>query len=660
MMRTLYNITGVLLFTIAIISCNKERLTEEPFIDNSPGMADNHVQEGVELQYNPYWGWVESYPGLVPNAIERLVNGIKVEVNAVYTPSVPDTRTNIVTAKPWFNTGLYAPPAETVTVIKPTDLSGKVFIQIGVAPTLTGQILRYPTIYTNQELIQDTTRMVNFFGGNIYIVPESPFTKPETFEFKGVVKSPDFTLGTTTPNTWLEAVQPLLTVPFAEISSKRINWNVPVVTLKKITNANDIEQLTKFYDEIIEKDFNIYSGLSDAQKGQLHGSPDVPLRIASDVQAISGAYPMIFAKDILNAAFDWSNKDEKIRSILSAIGHSYQSSAWTWGDGLNGGIVNTSNDFHYMHYYTRTKGSWPDFTSNFQSVINRFVKNSDATKNFDNSTIMKESNAALIPFMQLAQKFGWDLFAYLGKTSRELASEYDVILNDIPARRRSYFCYRVCEYVQKDMRPFFDAWGIKYGSMLSSEMAKLPAWDVNDKFWETFDPAIIPSFEVKSTAPVILLDNSTLVKLVAGDLSRSNWTIANFSSDHSEGRVPAIIDGNNATYWHANWASSATGAPPQWVSINLGGEFLVNQVKFLPRQSGGYQVDGVEIHTSMTGLTGDWTLVSTRTGLNPADRTMQVIKFPEIRAKYIQIRVISTVSASLSIAIAELYAGYEL
>ena len=54
-----------------------------------------------------------------------------------------------------------------------------------------------------------------------------------------------------------------------------------------------------------------------------------------------------------------------------------------------------------------------------------------------------------------------------------------------------FFCKRVCEYANADLRPFFDFWGIKYSSLGAADMATLPKYQ-GEKFWEKWDVTIIP------------------------------------------------------------------------------------------------------------------------------------------------------------------------
>ena len=73
---------------------------------------------------------------------------------------------------------------------------------------------------------------------------------------------------------------------------------------------------------------------------------------------------------------------------------------------------------------------------------------------------------------------------------------------------------------------------------------------------------------------------------VEGEKVPQSEMTATACSDHSEGRAPAAIDGDNNTYWHSNWASDlAITDEHHWFKVTLANPTVIDTLTYLPRQS---------------------------------------------------------------------------
>lgn len=435
---------------------------------------------------------VKKWPGLVGDSEKRLKN-FAVKIDGAYRPMHTSSRFSLTGHRPWFSTGLYAPPCEIICVTKPASLQGKkVLCRIGAS----GSVLReknkpwkrLPKTYEVKELKDgDTTCLYNINGGNIYIIPEEPFAVPETFIISGAVKSPDFVLGKTRPAAWKREIAST-TVPFAEIGCERVIWSMSTKILKTLKRP---KTLMKFYDETLVTDFNAFHGLSDTASLWLHRSPEFPSRCVQDIQIHAGAayasYPSMFggeryAKRAVNME-SMQNEGESW-GFYHEVGHTYQVACWKWGV-----LGEVSNNFHALYAGNRLRNTWGESrTAKWQGFIDQLQKIEQAQRNFDTDL---SHDSRLIPFCQLAQQYGWRLYAYLSKCARELPDEIAAVVTSSNDSRRDFFCKRVCEYANADLRPFFDFWGIKYSSLAAADMATLPKYQ-GEKFWEKWDVTIIP------------------------------------------------------------------------------------------------------------------------------------------------------------------------
>ncbi len=105
-------------------SCEKDLDTEARLLPPYEGKESNLLPDFVERLDNPYWSWVEKYPGIVGDSVPRL-ESVNVKINAVYRPMNKSCRISYKNVTPWFSTGLYAAPAEIITVIRPVSQRNK-------------------------------------------------------------------------------------------------------------------------------------------------------------------------------------------------------------------------------------------------------------------------------------------------------------------------------------------------------------------------------------------------------------------------------------------------------------------------------------------------------------------------------------------------------
>lgn len=497
---------------------------------------------------------VKKWPGLVGEREKRLKD-MAVEINGVYRPMHPSSRFSLTGHRPWFSTGLYAAPCEVITVSKPVSLNGKkVLCRIGAS----GSVLReknkpwkrLPQTYVVKELKDgDTTCIFNVNGGNIYIIPEEPFERPETFIISGAVKSPDFVLGKTDPVAWKKEIEST-TVPMAEIACNRLIWTITTDILKSL---EDPEALMQFYEETLKTDFNAFHGLSDTASLGLNRSPEFPSRCVQDIQIHAGAayasYPSMFGGDRYArraVSMERMQNEGESWGFYHEVGHTYQVACWKWG-----ALGEVSNNFHALYAGNRLRNNWGTTrTAKWQGFIDQLKQTELQERDFDTGL---NHDSRLVPFCQLAQQYGWRLYAYLSKCARELPDQTASLVTSSNDSRREFFCKRVCEYANADLRPFFDFWGIKYSSFAAADMAALPAYK-GDKFWEKWDGALIPDCFTERVVQKKLRDDN--YGLTEGEIIRTAWKIIpaeskyyGFASKNEKNTPENILDGNPGTFW---------------------------------------------------------------------------------------------------------------
>lgn len=74
---------------------------------------------------------------------------------------------------------------------------------------------------------------------------------------------------------------------------------------------------------------------------------------------------------------------------------------------------------------------------------------------------------------------------------------------------------------------------------------------------------------------------------VSAEIPKDNWSIYHVNSEetkHEDNSAVNAVDGNTKTMWHTDWGR--TNKHPHEIQINLGKEYLVNGLQYLPRQIG--------------------------------------------------------------------------
>lgn len=576
-----YKNIGMALLLLLAAACSDDQVKEDGLLGEAPEGEENISGK------NPYWSWVGTFPGWVSTSIERTAL-TPVEINGVYEKMDINNRIGFQQT-PWFSTGFYAAPGEAVTIVKPAGLTGKLKWRIGawnctLPETVT--LKRYNKVYEEGEITGDTTKAMSYFGGNVYILPEDPFTKPETFLIGGAVKSPDFISGKTDPAVWREEIKNTK-VPFAELIGKRCIWTMPVAKLAKITNP---QELLDLYDDVIENDFNALHGFSDNAGNKLDRAPSFPVRIVEDLQLCDGqshtGYPIMLdmSDGKIGTDYDDMRSTNVALNFYKEIGHDYQTWCWSWLD-----IKDIANLLPYYHSRSRLLRNWPaSETTDWDLVISEYVKRTSSDKSFGMGSSgigeqLNKNNARVMPFIQLAQKYGWKLYAYVGKCARELSKEDAKILKVLKTdARMEFFCKRVCEYANADLRPFFDAWGMKYGPYAADDMKQLPAY-TGEKFWEKWDATLIPDFDRELTPSSIKLADDNYNN-VAAAFDQTLWSVDSCSKT-GEGKPEYTINGkidknDNSAYF---WGSDGNGKrpvynPQPWLAYDMKKAYNVDRV----------------------------------------------------------------------------------
>lgn len=393
----------------------------------------------------------QEFPGAVPPGAPRVSRRL------VLDTGVPG----------WHSTGLYAAAGDRVTVTVPAAAARKgLALRIGAHTDELWHLpewKRAPAVSRVFPIEGETTGAASAFGGLLYlVVPEN--AGPGTLEvtLAGAVEAPYFRLGETDPAAWRATLRGL-PAPWAELAGSRVVFTVPSTLVRSL---DDPASLMKLWDGIVEAEDRLADLPARKQ----------PERIVADRQISAGymhsGYPIMTPIDASAAlALD----ERKLRAEGSwghfhELGHNHQSPDWTF-DGT--GEV-TCNVFA-MYVYATVLGL--PFDAGHPNIRDRAARMEKVRKHLEAGAPFaawkRDPFLALTMYIQLVEGFGWEPF-------RKVFAEYRALRGSERPRtdreKRDQWLVRFSRAAGRNLRPFFEAWGVPTSETAGASIADLPAW----------------------------------------------------------------------------------------------------------------------------------------------------------------------------------------
>lgn len=392
----------------------------------------------------------EAFPGKVPADAKRTTAEIKV------TPSISG----------WTSTGLYAAAGETITVILPEKLADKGYaVRIGChSDTLyhLDKWERAPDITRSVPLATATTKTASAFGGLIYIeVPgRAKDDEPFTATVQNGVPAPLFVLGQDDDAKWNSEIKKR-PAPWAELACDKMIVSCPTEVARSVNNPT---QLMEFWKKVVEAQDDITNQTAERKR---------PERIVADVQISAGymhsGYPIMIPTSAAPEMVTFGKLKFPGWGFYHEIGHNHQRGDFTFD-----GTGEVTNNVIGMYCYEAVLGKdWlighPAITEEARKEnVKKIKKASNKWQEWKSSPFL-----ALTTYIQLIQEFGWESWR------KYLYSFDDDKFGPAPKgddERRDQFLVRYSKITNKNLGPFFDAWGIPVSSSAKAEVSKLSEW----------------------------------------------------------------------------------------------------------------------------------------------------------------------------------------
>jgi hypothetical protein len=153
---------------------------------------------------------------------------------------------------------------------------------------------------------------------------------------------------------------------------------------------------------------------------------------------------------------------------------------------------------------------------------------------------------------------------------------------------------------------------------------------------------------------IIVTDSTTSVWI-----PKTDWGLLAVDSEELLGEDGAAInafDGDPDTFWHTQWLRSDP-PPPHAIEIYLGGSYLIDAFRYLPRQDGGVngRIQDYVFYVRSEG--GSWIAVAS--GTFPDSALEQEVSFAPIQGEYIRLQALTSVDGVPWTSVAEIsVSGY--
>jgi hypothetical protein len=393
-----------------------------------------------------------AFPGSVSTDAPRVTRSVTVDL------SVPG----------WQGTGLYAPPGGRITVATdPADAPRGLRVRIGCHKDALWHHKtwrRCPEICRSVKMEAPVTRVANPFGGLVYVeVPGGLGPGEAVFTLSGGVEAPRFVLGLTAEKEWREGIRSL-PAPWAELETEKIVLTVPASAVRGLDKP---EELMRFWDRV-----------SDAcrELAALPPERERPERYVADVQISAGymhaGYPIMTHLDIVDSMLDTerlrTNGHGGVWGLFHELGHNHQSSDWTFG-GTGEVTVNLFTLCVFETVCGLETEAHPSFTKTAREDKIRKYRAGGA----DFDAWKRDPFLALIMYIQLREAFGWEAYRKVFALYRDLPGSERPKSDDA---KRDQWLVRFSRVVERDLGPFFEAWGVPVSADARAAVVGFPEW----------------------------------------------------------------------------------------------------------------------------------------------------------------------------------------
>ncbi|XP_077120394.1 TRPM8 channel-associated factor homolog [Ranitomeya variabilis] len=364
----------------------------------------------------------------------------------------------------WRSTGLYLPPERSVTFIFPASAVDKgLQVQVGCHSddlSSAKHLCRAPVVVNQKNVVNEKVVISNVWGGLLYVIVKGKSqlgTVPVTVY--GAERAPTFIKGQTNLSSWLDTIRNY-PAPWAELIADNIILSVPSDVIRSL---DDPETLMSKWDSLMK-------GVSEL--AMIPEKFPRPERIVSDVQISAGwmhaGYPIMCHIPSASSMINLEDiKKNGMWGCIHELGHNQQQSAWEFPRHTTEATCNLWSVYVHENVLgiPRDKAHSDLIPEKRVARTREYLKNGANLKGWHVWT-------ALETYLQLQESFGWEPF-------KRLFADYQTMpkgSNDNKVKM-NLWAEMFSQAVNKNLSPFFKAWGWPIDEDTSQKLSNLPSWD---------------------------------------------------------------------------------------------------------------------------------------------------------------------------------------
>ncbi|XP_072003760.1 TRPM8 channel-associated factor homolog [Engystomops pustulosus] len=363
----------------------------------------------------------------------------------------------------WRSTGLYLPPRKTAILVFPASAVGKgLQVQVGChSDDLSGakEFCRAPVVVHRKGVDDEKVSISSVWGGLLYVIVKAKSQLGNIqISVQGVELAPLFIKGKINRSSWVQKVRKYPS-PWAELITENIILTVPSDAIRSL---EDPDTLMSQWDKIME---------AIADLAAVSKKFPRPERFVTDVQISVGwmhaGYPIMCQLPSAPTLVSVEDIKKGLWGPIHELGHNQQRGVWEFPPHTTEATCNLWSV--YVHETVlgipRDKAHPALKPADRENRIQQYMKNGANLAQWSVWT-------ALETYLQLQEGFGWDPF-------KRIFAEYQTISNVSNNKnvKMNLWAEKFSQTVNKNLAPFFKAWGWPIDEVTSKKLSTLPAWD---------------------------------------------------------------------------------------------------------------------------------------------------------------------------------------
>ncbi|MGE3175339.1 MAG: M60 family metallopeptidase [Planctomycetota bacterium] len=366
--------------------------------------------------------------------------------------------------------GLYAPPGAQVQVRFGDGRSAPppgLRLRIGAHSDDIRRRDRWPRMPRISRVFavdRGELTIANAYGGLLYLEIDTPSDGGVDVRFDQVVAAPLFELGRTALDDWQRQLQ-RAPAPWAELATDKVVLTVPSAAIRGL---GDPRPLLEFWDTLLDA----ASDLAAQPRPRLR-----PERYVADLEISAGAmhagYPIMTHLDAVPRMVELDRLRGGAWGLFHELGHNHQSRDWTFR-----GTGEVTVNLFSLYLCDTLCGvpwdqAWNGNLARAQQRLAEHVRAGTSPWGDDRPGQKPDLALRLLMYSQIQREFGWEAFSHLFAEYRELPAEQRPATD---ADKRDQWLVRLSRGIDRDLGPFFAAWGLPVSDAARREVQDLEDW----------------------------------------------------------------------------------------------------------------------------------------------------------------------------------------